>query len=196
MPVPNVGTILEWWRDRFDECEAMGFFLDWGEPTCFGCDQGWEGKYDITNPKASWPEIVRCWERAPLQRCHIVPRSLSGSDHPSNIVLMCRECHDLAPDTSDREMFFRWAKAQSWYQRRVRELRQCFSDFGFDPEDEALVNQLTSILVSTDFHEWCKGKVGLHGFQRLPLGVRVSPSSFVAALTTHYETRYLGVKSR
>src|SRR5580704_12367838 len=74
--LPSKGEIFEYWKDRiFDH----GLFMDWGEPSCWACGFHYEAKYDIKNPNAGWAEIVRCWDRMPLQRCHIIPRSLGGS---------------------------------------------------------------------------------------------------------------------
>lgn len=58
----------------------------------------------------------RCWccghSSYRLQRCHIVPKSLEGSDHPSNIVPMCAQCHDRAPDVADYFAMFDWIKKE------------------------------------------------------------------------------------
>jgi hypothetical protein len=65
----------------------------------------------------SMEEWERCWccgasEGKRLQRCHIVAKSIGGIDHASNIVPLCRHCHDLMPDTPDPEYFWRWLKKQ------------------------------------------------------------------------------------
>jgi hypothetical protein len=62
-------------------------------------------------------EWDRCWccgaiEGKRLQRCHIVAKSIGGSDHPSNIAPLCRHCHDLMPDTPDPEFFWSWLQKQ------------------------------------------------------------------------------------
>jgi len=31
----------------------------------------------------------RCGNKSKLQKCHIIPRALKGSDQPCNLVLMC-----------------------------------------------------------------------------------------------------------
>ena len=43
-----------------------------------------------------------------LNRCHIVPGALGGEDKPSNLFLMCEECHRLSPDTIYPSAFFKW----------------------------------------------------------------------------------------
>jgi hypothetical protein len=62
-------------------------------------------------------EWDRCWccgasEGKRLQRCHIVAKSIGGSDNSSNIVPLCRHCHDLMPDTPDAEFFWSWLQKQ------------------------------------------------------------------------------------
>ena len=55
----------------------------------------------------------RCWRcggKRKLQRCHIVARQFGGGDDPSNIVPLCAECHDEAPDVTDPAEIWRWIK--------------------------------------------------------------------------------------
>jgi hypothetical protein len=109
--LPSKAEIFDYWKERLP---ALGFFIDWGEPSCFACRFHYGTKYDIKRSDAGWHKIFECWNSIPLQRCHIVPRSLGGTDEVANLFLMCRECHDLAPNTSFPEIFFEWARAQSW----------------------------------------------------------------------------------
>jgi len=65
----------------------------------------------------SMEEWERCWccgssEGKRLQRCHIVAKSIRGEPDPSNIVPLCRYCHDLMPDTPDPEFFWIWIGKQ------------------------------------------------------------------------------------
>lgn len=56
----------------------------------------------------------RCWncgcERI-LQKCHIIPRSRGGEDIPSNLVLLCVECHKNAPDCTNPSIIWDWIKS-------------------------------------------------------------------------------------
>jgi hypothetical protein len=45
-----------------------------------------------------------------LERAHLVPRSLGGSDEPSNLVLLCRSCHRKAPNTDDAQYMLDWVR--------------------------------------------------------------------------------------
>ena len=59
-----------------------------------------------------WDEAdVRCWRCGHLrscQRCHIVPRSLGGSDEIDNLIPLCAECHDEMPNVSDGIEVWKW----------------------------------------------------------------------------------------
>ncbi len=58
----------------------------------------------------------RCWhcgDVSKLYRCHIVPSSAGGQDAPDNYVLLCRRCHEQAPNCTDRLIMMDWLKADS-----------------------------------------------------------------------------------
>jgi 5-methylcytosine-specific restriction endonuclease McrA len=178
---PSKTQILEYSKNSQDLFEKTGFLIDWGEPTCWACDIWWDTKYDVINPKATWDECCKAWEKAPLQRCHIVPRSLGGSDEPSNFLLMCAECHDLAPDTIYPEMLFKWARSQCHATRLMKKLQQALEDLGVDMNDQRQLDNVYLALSSKEFWEWTNDKVGLHGNQRPPFGIGFSRSSVAAA---------------
>jgi hypothetical protein len=177
MSVPSKSRIVEYWRSGDRLYEELGILVDWGEPQCWACGQWWWGRYDMDD---STP-IPRRWERPPLQRCHVIPRSLGGSDEPSNLVLMCSECHDLSPDVSDRGFFVRWMQAQCWYQREVYKIREAIRSFGHDPDDTHLLEKLAVLPRSDAFRTWASPRIGLHGRQGPPFGVGFSISTLVAA---------------
>ena len=102
MSLPSKADIFEHWKEWLDQ---NGF--DWGEPNCWACKRWWGTTYDIKKSNAPWGKIRAIWNKVPLQRCHIIPRSLGGTDDPSNLFLMCRDCHDRAPNTPSREIFFK-----------------------------------------------------------------------------------------
>lgn len=52
------------------------------------------------------------WERATLERAHIIPAGLGGSNATNNIILLCSPCHRAAPDWDDP-----WEMAV-WISRR------------------------------------------------------------------------------
>lgn len=101
--LPSKAEIFEYWKDLLAGTVRC---IDRGEPGCWACGFHYSVKFDIKNPRASWQEILRGWDAVPLQRCHILPRGLDGTDDVSNLFLMCRECHDAAPNTNISEIFF------------------------------------------------------------------------------------------
>lgn len=175
MGMPKKGDIFEYWIDWLIE---NGF--DLGEPSCWACGWWWGTKYDNKNPDAPLTEIKKIWnEVKPLQRCHIIPKSLGGNDETSNLFLMCRECHDRAPNTISRETFIRWAKAQNWAKRRAIEIKEELKAFDINEENE--VEDFTDILRSPEFKKWSKNKMGIH-MSQAGYGPKLTISTLIAAV--------------
>ena len=58
----------------------------------------------------------RCWhcgDVSKLCRCHIIPSSAGGQDTPNNYVLLCRRCHEQAPNCTDKAIMMNWLKSDS-----------------------------------------------------------------------------------
>lgn len=178
---PSKAQIFGHWKNHFQE---MGVFIDWGEPSCWACGFHYGTKYDIKSPDPSWNEILDGWERIPLQRCHIVPRSLGGTNELSNLFLMCRECHDTAPNTALSEIFFEWVRAQSTHGRETTKIDDALRSFGVDTEQK---RELLHLIDTPDFRKWVEGKIGLHRPQSnyAPLSGRLTPATMVG-LAVHY----------
>lgn len=98
-----------------------------GEPCCWACKRHFDAKYDLNKPSATREDIIKDWERAPLQRCHVISRQFGGEDIPDNLFLMCKSCHDRAPNTKSREAFLDWVERQDYtalvQEDLMRELR-------------------------------------------------------------------------
>jgi hypothetical protein len=88
-------------------------------PRCWGCgvavvNDNQPDKWITVNSSNENEELnIRAiWDhkntKAKLERCHIIPNLLNGTDTPSNLFLMCVECHQLSPDTIYPDMFFKW----------------------------------------------------------------------------------------
>jgi hypothetical protein len=74
----------------------------------------WEGIVSELDIGCDWAEAaIMCWrcgcERT-TQKCHIIPKSLGGSDKPENIVALCAMCHDEAPNVADSDAMWSWIK--------------------------------------------------------------------------------------
>ncbi len=154
--LPSKTEIFEHWKNRIFE---HGLFIDWGEPSCWACGFHYGSKYDIKDSTASIALIYRGWEKMPLQRCHIIHRSLGGTDEVNNLFLMCRECHDLAPNTSIRNVFFRWAKGQDYHDREIERRKQAIASFGVEEEE---IKLLYTVMLSDGFKNWSADRIGLH----------------------------------
>src|SRR5271155_4282195 len=179
--LPSKGQIFEYWKERLS---GLGFFIDWGEPGCWACGFHYSAKYDIKRSDAHWDEILLCWNSIPLQRCHVVPRSLGGANDVANLFLMCRECRDQAPNTSVPEIFFEWARAQSWIARESAKICKALNDFGVTA---ASYTDVFEAMESEEFKCWASDKVGLHRPQSNYASTlsRLTPATLVG-LAVHY----------
>ena len=179
--LPSKAEIFEYWKDRL---LGLGRFIDWGEPSCWACGFHYGTKYDVKRPDVEWEVILRCWNSIPLQRCHILPRSLGGTNDVSNLFLMCRECHDLAPNTSFPEILFEWARTQSWASRESAKLTAAIASFGIS--DTAL-RDFGEVLISEGFRSWAFSRFGLHRPQSnyAPISARLTPATHVG-LAAYY----------
>lgn len=64
-----------------------------------------------------------------LQRCHIVPHMLGGGVEPSNLMLLCEECHQGNPDTKHPDMFFNYVKhVPFWFEAKWDKMYRHFSN--------------------------------------------------------------------
>lgn len=179
--LPTKSEIFNYWKGQLS---GHGILIDWGEPGCWACGFHYGNKYDVRRPDAAWEIILRCWDRVPLQRCHIVPKSLGGSNTVDNLFLMCRECHDLAPNTPFPEIFFEWARSQSHFQRESAKTLAAMAWFGLKDGDFARIERL---IQSAAFKAWVTGRLGIHRPQSnyAAVSCRLTPSTMVG-LAVHY----------
>lgn len=179
--LPSKAEIFQYWKGRL---RGLGCPINWGEPGCWACGFRYGSRYDIKWSDAGWEKVLRCWNTIPLQRCHVVPRSLGGTDEVSNLFLMCRECHDLAPNTSFPEIFFEWARAQSWDTRESAKLCAAVASFGLDG---AALQNFSEVINSEGFRSWAFCRFGLHRPQSNygPISSRLTPATYVG-LAAYY----------
>jgi len=136
----KINDIIEYWSARIYEC-SIG--VDWSEAKSH-----------------CW----RCGCKKMLDRCHIVPYSLKGTDSPDNLVLLCKRCHAENPNVKDKEIMWDWIKAYRvpdyetfWIIRGMQEYEFIYKksplqellDLGLssDKVDKAIKN------IYKDFHE-------------------------------------------
>lgn len=107
------------WKTLHD-AYGKGFIIDLGEPACFACGNFWYGRYDRAG-----------WNKSPLQRCHLVPEQFGGQAVASNLILLCLNCHESAPDVNVASYMLRWAlNRPSFVQIRLREFKDACSTLG------------------------------------------------------------------
>ena len=193
MPNTSHYRIFDYWKDKVmlssgevklvTECKPTLteelVVEDWGEPCCWACGE----------PATNDQELVRFFDahagtenpdffkklyalksvKHSLNRCHIHPNALGGTDSPENLFLMCENCHVLSPDTTNRTAFFRWV-----YDRRKQYVhgRMCPSEMlkridvelsrrGLPPLVKCL-GMAKSHYEITDFDEFMRDRVGFH----------------------------------
>lgn len=83
----TIPEIIDYWIKFEDECDLN---FDWSEANI-----------------VCW----RCGCKRKLYRCHIIPDSLGGKDEPSNLVLLCADCHEEAPNIESSTFMWDWIKS-------------------------------------------------------------------------------------
>lgn len=78
-------------------------------------------------------EVKHCWvcvrERSTV-RCHVIADSLGGTVDPLNFVLLCRQCHEKAPDTTQPAILFDWIilERRESLKRRLEDFYESMRD--------------------------------------------------------------------
>lgn len=154
MSVPTKWQLARHWQASVERDSFAPMLEDLDDPCCFAC--GWFSERWIkATPKASW-------ERATLERAHIIPSSLGGFDDASNIILLCAPCHRDAPDWPDPIEMARWiadrpergskeiADFGDWFNalKQAPEFAALMAELEADPEipDEVAVERIKAML--------------------------------------------------
>jgi hypothetical protein len=144
--LPSLARIVGYWSKQPDFTKRLGLYAPDGftgiyleAPHCWACHDNygnaskWMKCYWVPDemkqkPRPTPEQIDAAWNKAPLIRCHIVPDALGGSSDPSNLVLLCKRCHELAPDVIDPEAMWYWIRneAEKYGDRCVRERTEAF----------------------------------------------------------------------
>ena len=93
----TIKKIAEYWIENTNIHESELNF-DWADAytNCWNCG---DDKYSKSQKKVF------------LQRCHIIPHALGGSDTPNNYVLLCKQCHAEAPNIANTDDMWDWIKS-------------------------------------------------------------------------------------
>lgn len=127
--MPKRSTIATAWM-QYGNCHGSlpwgNEMMDWGEPQCWACSY-YAHSWEIGSLKA--------WDKANgLDRCHVIPYALGGTDDPLNIVLMCAACHRDSPDHKDPQFLFDWMRRQpkrvqgKWLPAHIEQMTHLISD--------------------------------------------------------------------
>ena len=113
--IPTKWTVAQYWASSPLGCDVFAPQLSIEDPCCFVC--GWfaeRWKNGCSTRKA--------WERARLERAHIVPAGVGGSNEPDNIILLCAPCHEESPDWFEPWEMAIWISQRA--ERPSREMEQ------------------------------------------------------------------------
>ena len=101
-----------------------------------------------------------------LERCHIIPDALGGSDLPNNYVLLCKECHAEAPNTSNHKDMWDWIKsnfipASLYGTYKIRKALVMFKEKeGYSFFDKAIMIKNFNNVLEKEFR-----KINTHGLK-------------------------------
>jgi HNH endonuclease len=105
----TAAEIVDYWSRRETEC---GLSVDWADAH-----------------KRCW----RCSGKRKLEKCHIVPDRLGGSDKPENLILLCHRCHLDQPNVVDPVATWNWLRNNAvslydtdWIIRGIDEFKRQF----------------------------------------------------------------------
>jgi hypothetical protein len=93
------------WDKAADHCWRCGKRLIWGTREGHTEDDAWR------------------------HRAHIVPRCLGGSDDASNIIILCRQCHVLAPDVADPGFMWEWLQTPGASDPQMAMMREAYVEY-------------------------------------------------------------------
>ena len=152
------------------------------------CDDGtsdWTRLKELKIPSKNLR--FRCWMCSgitkSIERCHIHARQFGGTDEPSNLVLLCFECHQKSPDIkNDKEAIWEWIKAtkKPFYDTLLA--YEAFDEFekiyGYDflSEESPIIKKLSNskdkqkVITKfiKDINKITDEQAGIHGFTTSP----------------------------
>ena len=151
------------WRECTDEDEAVKIVDSPDEIVCWACGI-------LPYKTADTEKIETLWNRDHLlNRAHILAHSKGGEDAPSNLFLLCPNCHAESPDTTNPKNFYAWVyyrrRYENWTQIYERELEKAANIKKIDVEE--LMNRCCSLSMDIDTIEKMRmqmaEKCALHG---------------------------------
>lgn len=151
---------------------------DWGEPSCWACN--WWNRdnpeaVDCTPEEASHPKkFWNAWDRSSLQACHIVPHSLGGTVDPSNILLLCSDCHAECCDIPDAKYMKIWVGAKEmtggalWSKDTMKHLKEMKKYIKMFNVTDTMLEAICSDKHKSKFAEWYHDNAVFVAFKSKP----------------------------
>lgn len=215
----SIIDIIDYWARRVYEGD-LG--IDWADAIidrkeevkgCGGemvpmCVNGLLEKQGLVNDEgeADWNRLkelkgnfkYRCWRCADIgkvERCHINAAQFGGKGEPSNLVLLCKFCHEQAPDIrDDKEAIWDWIKAtkkpfyeQFWTEELARSFKEmygrnpCSGDSEFYLKFKSANEKEKKRMIDKFLEEYKKSynDMGIHAFADTHLGIAPSTKSII-----------------
>lgn len=176
--------IAEYW---YDQKISHNWFSDINEPCCWACGDFFNHNRSVANDS----EREKAWEKSPLQKCHITPKSLGGSDKPENLVLMCAHCHDKAPDTTNPEILFGWMKKQSFLNTITNECNEATLSLIEDWQNARFYELMSTLQHNRDCVEYVIKNTSQHAPQTTRSRPAVKMISTLGAFKTYIDETYI-----
>lgn len=119
-----------------------------------------------------------------IQRCHVIPKSLRGSNDPLNFVLLCDRCHRHSPDIHDKDSIFAWMEMkedehQEYVATFIDLMKRTFPEANSGDRNFGLIK----IYLSDEFREYRDANTTWH------FGVLNKASTQVAALAKYIKEK-------
>ena len=122
--------IVEYWMQNAEELGLEE--SDFAHPNCFACGKPPSENFSEATRSTKATEGPDWNQKTPLQKAHVVPRSLGGNNEPRNCLLLCDVCHKECPVIKDRELVLRWVKNRPHYFIRLnRDIDEAFVQLGY-----------------------------------------------------------------
>lgn len=132
MSVPTKWQIAQHWNGSPDRGAFAPMLEALEHPCCFAC-AWYSERWARETPRSSW-------ERATLERAHIVPSSLGGVDLADNLILLCAPCHRDSPDWHEPSAMAAWiAQRPDRSSKEIEEMSDWCAAFQQVPEFQQLL---------------------------------------------------------
>ena len=118
---------------------------------------------DLGKIASFWNKPTECWKcgkHSDLEAAHIIPKCIGGSNKTENLVILCKRCHEFAPNVNDKEYMWEWINYEGMY----------IADFldNMTSSKHKKIIKILKILKSKKFQEWDDANTGTHGLKVLP----------------------------